>query len=284
MIMTYLTLVFYLAYIPLYSSSVQAALLVLNSVLTLVLLACGVLGTYTDPSDPTIHQERTAKQTNCAFDISPYSKICTICCTHVFDDSKHCCDCNTCVIGFDHHCKWLNNCIGSLNYKFFIALIVSFQALTALHSAVSIFSCVEVSQDQGLNQTLLGFLDYEAYLALAVISGAFSFSLFVVNGHLIAFHIWITKHGLSTYDFILRRRETNRRKSAVSRSNVTSSVHPQEQLTFRLKDISRITGTRTASSRRRDEGWESDRLTTNNTHLTELPLPPHGLVSPADSS
>lgn len=271
----YLSLIFYLAYVPLHSASTQAVLISCNTFLTTLLVIFGVLGTFLDPSDPVISQERLARLTNTSFDRSVYTKICTVCETHVNDDTKHCTSCDTCVMGFDHHCKWLNNCIGSLNYRYFITLIAILQTWTAFHFVLSIILCYRVIEGQDISAALFGGFDSDAYLALVLVTGSISFAVFIVNGHLIGFHIWLTKSGLSTYDFILRRRELKKQKSMkvqADPSSTTPSQPPAAKAQVEVKS-NRSANTLSNVVSMRGEVWESDQLCTEiTTYLTEEPL------------
>jgi len=65
--------------------------------------------------------EPTWEDTNEAMDL-----YCNICSAYVQVKTKHCGPCNRCCEEFDHHCKWLNNCIGTINYKNFRRVLVSY--------------------------------------------------------------------------------------------------------------------------------------------------------------
>mmetsp|Transcript_32702 Transcript_32702/g.56895 ORF Transcript_32702/g.56895 Transcript_32702/m.56895 type:complete len:311 (+) Transcript_32702:3368-4300(+) len=289
-ILLFVTVAFYLEFYPDHPSLPHYVVIGLNTLLTVALIVFGVLGTYVDPSDPTVFEERTAKETNTSFDDTGYTKICTICKTHVQEGSKHCCDCNTCVIGFDHHCKWLNNCIGSINYKYFAGLLGILQALSGMHTIVSIWLSFRDTTGEDLNSALLEVINHDCYLVLVFVAGSLSFAIFVANGHLIGFHLWLAKEKMTTYDFILKRRELKKRMSKKS-NKVISSSKGDGQLTFRdhglpglnIKSTRSITTSSHIISTRRKDGWESDRLCTDhNTHMTDDPSSEPKNQSPAD--
>lgn len=286
--MIYQTAVFYLAVIPEESSSVQSVLIALYSLFTVGLVVLGVLGTYIDPSDPTIFEERAAKESNISFDDTGYSKVCVICKTHVQEGSKHCCDCNSCIIGFDHHCKWLNNCIGVVNYTIFAWLLAMLELSATLQTAVCIWQCSNILQNLDLNSTLSSLVGYDAFLTMTVTSGLMALTIMVVNGHLIGFHIWLKVNHMTTYDVILKRRELKRNRTTRKAKSV---VVPQVQLPLGLDLMPALSikssRTHTTSSHvtttRRKEGWESDRLVTSDkiTHTTEDESSEPKVVTPA---
>jgi len=37
---------------------------------------------------------------------------------------------NKCVYKFDHYCVWIGNCVGGLNRRYFLALLLSLNAMT----------------------------------------------------------------------------------------------------------------------------------------------------------
>ena len=131
--------------------------------------------------------------------------ICTICNSTVGNLSKHCGVCNKCIEQFDHHCKWLNNCIGSKNYTYFIALLWTLATNLIVHI---IFACVLFADYNN------HFSDYSGrvqnprvYIAFTAISFVESLGVLGATGYLIVFHSYIKCKGLSTFDFILMRRE-----------------------------------------------------------------------------
>ena len=101
-----------------------------------VYLVCGIgtcyytiLTTLSDPTDPTVAEERSFRyqyekgDKDIRFDTSTYDFYCAVCNTHVLEDSKHCKKCNRCAQLFDHHCNIVNNDIGVINYRLFAWMI-----------------------------------------------------------------------------------------------------------------------------------------------------------------
>lgn len=212
LIITLLSTAFYVlvaAVLPLPDLCLTA--LLLYSLSFVCLLITGCLATLTDPTDPVVRQERRALAQNQPFDGRPYGQKCTICKTHVMEMSKHCGQCDRCVDGFDHHCKWLNNCIGARNYRYFVLLISCLQAVASVQVAFAAFILQEISHsDMGVRvkqRFWLGNGSLSAYTVLLIAYLVLSVALFLVNGQLIGLHIWLRMHGLTTYDYIMRRRE-----------------------------------------------------------------------------
>eukprot|EP00359_Climacostomum_virens_P010688 CAMPEP_0204911180 /NCGR_PEP_ID=MMETSP1397-20131031/9581_1 /ASSEMBLY_ACC=CAM_ASM_000891 /TAXON_ID=49980 /ORGANISM="Climacostomum Climacostomum virens, Strain Stock W-24" /LENGTH=210 /DNA_ID=CAMNT_0052081641 /DNA_START=605 /DNA_END=1237 /DNA_ORIENTATION=+ len=146
--------------------------------------------------------------TRVKFDYSNYNKLCKKCETHVQSSSKHCNTCSRCVNDFDHHCKWLNNCIGKANYKAFALLLVGFIALTAVQFVTAMFSLLRVSNLQTkeresaedlYNDLRVHYGACGALIGLSVVPCVFTCQLGF-------FHIWLRWKGLTTYEYILKKR------------------------------------------------------------------------------
>ena len=167
------------------------------------LIACataisGLLVTVLDPVDPSVAQEREAREQSRAFDLSNLPKMCSFCIIHTAKSTKHCHHCKKCVAAFDHHCKWVNNCIGGRNYGAFLV------AICCLELQVSGFACLGgvVIGD------LLGNGDtgdhIEGSIILLLLLTALA--VFLFNGVLILFHIYLRCSGKTTYAFLKHRK------------------------------------------------------------------------------
>jgi hypothetical protein len=136
--------------------------------------------------------------------------LCTICNTSVASSSKHCGQCNRCVSSFDHHCKWLNNCIGGRNYRLFIKLIVS---LLVTYMILSGFSVYSIYLYFNRHEEYLDYIDesysYRKGLPFLMISFFLAISSCVIVmavGNLIGLHVYLSRRGLTTYEYIVEKR------------------------------------------------------------------------------
>lgn len=153
-----------------------------------------------DPTDPVVLANRIAILNNTQFDSSRYQNMCTICNTSVGNNSKHCGTCNRCVQNFDHHCIWLNNCIGYNNYRLFIKLITSLSSFELITIALS-SKLLKDYKDENLHcDTNLNNLGIIIFLLTQ------SSSIFLFLSNLIILHLWLYKQGLTTYEFIKRKK------------------------------------------------------------------------------
>jgi palmitoyltransferase ZDHHC1/11 len=117
---------------------------VLTHVFSLLVLISGGLATYTDPTDPSIYEQRsqsTKKQ-------GPSNLVykCQSCNLFIKKYTKHCRSCNRCCLYFDHHCKWFNNCIGAKNYKFFVQTCVSLTLYSFLTISLKLLTAISLSE------------------------------------------------------------------------------------------------------------------------------------------
>lgn len=126
-------------------------------------------------------------------------EICVYCRRRTEVQSKHCKACNKCVTGFDHHCKWLNMCIGRKNYRVFMWYVVSavLGMLTALVASIVY-----------LARWWTKLAAFNWYFRI----GPLILCVLMVLGlpqivHLFCFHIMLNIKGMSTYEYILFKRE-----------------------------------------------------------------------------
>lgn len=197
-----LALAFFSLQLPLLLWPWNIVAVVLYSFAATSVVALGVLATRTNPGDPAVIALQRG-MTPMVDETMPY---CDYCQTYVSENTKHCRACNKCVHNFDHHCKWLNNCVGGENYNYFFCLICAVWVMTTLqvvvggHLLLLWDKVTERGPDLGEifgRGGLIGLLIFVAALALL-------FGLAV--GHLLAFHLYLWKGKMSTYDFILRAR------------------------------------------------------------------------------
>ncbi len=188
------------------SHATKVAFLCVYSVAQLAVLLLGGLLTLWDPTDSVVYQHRAAKEKGIVFPDDQNAMICTACETNVSPDAKHCSRCDRCVESFDHHCKWLNNCIGKCNYRYFSTLLLALWICSAVQLG---FALVAIScEAEGWK------LQGTAKEALLVLETVLSGSVLLSISHLGSFHIWLRWHGLTTYQFIKRRKERRNQVSS----------------------------------------------------------------------
>lgn len=152
-------------------------------------VASAYLCTATDPSDALIKDHKYDP----ALD-EYYEAMCTLCNAYVRPTSKHCSVCNRCTSEFDHHCKWINNCIGGLNYRVFILMIVSLESNLLISAVAELIIIAYLSSNS-------------AIFMIITIDLVASLLILVLNGNLIAFHIYLYVKRITTYEYILERRK-----------------------------------------------------------------------------
>ena len=210
---------FYTLQLPLLLAPAAMVGLVAYSLAATSVVALAVLATRTNPGDPALTVKDDPKLAPASiqslFADKPY---CDFCRCHVGENTKHCRACDKCVSDFDHHCKWLNNCIGGANYHFFFGLILAVFSMTMIELVIGV-------------RLMLLLLDPGSWAELVVRSsvltdalgrggligcmGALSFLALAFGAavaHLLGFHLYLWRHKISTYEFIVRAR--NRRQLA----------------------------------------------------------------------
>ena len=142
--------------------------------------------------------------------------LCYLCQAHVFASSKHCRFCDKCVLRFDHHCKWLNTCVGSKNYGYFLTVIGSTCAFTALQLALSAYVAFELTAPSR-RSSAVARLARRHFLARAfglkgVTVAVYGYAalllpLVILIGQLAVFHAMLVEKNLTTYEYILHEQK-----------------------------------------------------------------------------
>ena len=138
---------------------------------------------------------------------------CNLCQMSVSSRAKHCSRCNRCVQVFDHHCVWLNNCVGALNYKYFVALIVSV-AVMGLEVLISGAVCFIVhnnyemddNQHKFYGETFEIYREIVFYVVVSVFM-VFNLGALVFSVELILFHWKLRKLGMTTFEYLNQEKE-----------------------------------------------------------------------------
>lgn len=169
-------------------------------------------------------------------------KYCSFCKSPVKNTSKHCVRCNRCTTNFDHHCKWVNNCVGEANYKTFVMLIGVCMFLELIISVVCGSTLVEsfVSarvvrrqiEEYYRKDVFLLFQTIQAFLALEGV--VFSCLL----GYLIGLHLYLRFKGITTYEYILRKRADTKIIPKEKRFDTSTALNNSSYLSNNpIKDI-----------------------------------------------
>ena len=190
------------------------------------LLSTGVtcfVCTKIDPTDLAVQVKLGKSVPN--YDYTKFPRLCIKCSTHVGARSKHCHKCERCAADFDHHCDWLNNCIGKANYRWFIALILSLQVLVLIELSASLYQLKSITDDgktaeELRNRFSMGDSGY-TYIGILVFVAVLCVCIATSNGYLILFHGYLGLKRLTTYEFILNRRNN---RSKISPATVTPAA------------------------------------------------------------
>lgn len=159
--------------------------------------------------------------------------------------SKHCGQCNRWVYNFDHHCKWLNNCIGENNYKYFIMLVILFWLTTLIIFCLSVAYLVGYHTDGSHISKIEKFsvFPYSCSWILCIIC----FLKIWFSTHLLGFQIYVKSRGMSTYQYVLKKRQRalnklSQRTDALRKiyDDVINDSSSHEKLSIQAKTLEEI--------------------------------------------
>ncbi|XP_074603010.1 palmitoyltransferase ZDHHC11-like [Brevipalpus obovatus] len=210
------------------------------------------------------------------------NQFCYICEVSVGPKSKHCSVCNKCVSEFDHHCKWLNNCVGNRNYRLFITCVITaIIGSTIVLVTTSLFVHAYFGRESWLynpnasdyhtnSSEPIPVLPYRldklpptlrtVWISVLLFTLTLSAVILLLLIHLLCFHIFLKCIGLSTYEFIVRRRrnDQNGKTESITKpkivisessSSMAQRLRSLRALTFMVKVSSHLRSSSTSSPR-----------------------------------
>eukprot|EP01135_Chromosphaera_perkinsii_P010440 Nk52_evm3s2133 gene=Nk52_evmTU3s2133 len=118
--------------------------------------------------------------------------FCNICNIAVGRQTKHCHVCERCTDHFDHHCVFMNTCISGSNYRYFFTTVLCLFASAFIEVFMGLM--IEMNGPSDLGNTF-------AVALLCVSCGGM-----VAFGCLLMMHIVLCCMGVSTYEFLMRKR------------------------------------------------------------------------------
>ncbi|OMJ66438.1 hypothetical protein SteCoe_36706 [Stentor coeruleus] len=190
-------LVFYLQISPCYTFYTRISINLAIALTLCLIIWYLIMLTISDPSDPLVTAYMTSKDLSYKKSLSDSTtRHCNYCDSPVSGIStKHCLRCNRCTIQFDHHCKFVNNCVGKNNYTLFFKLIVSVQIHECFVCAIILHFLIINSEN---------YTEYYIFIFGALLKSAL---VWVLNGYLIGFHLFLLKKKMTTYEYIVVRRK-----------------------------------------------------------------------------
>ncbi|CAI2387844.1 unnamed protein product [Moneuplotes crassus] len=187
-----------IVYIPAFmeslGNSIGLTVLILFVILLTFITIFDIVCMVSDPSEPLMYKENVT-------DEHLYEFECDSCKCYVSERTKHCKICNRCTENFDHHCIWLNNCIGGKNYNYFFLLLSCYCFYTLMYIFCGIYAmCVmipDLKRKIAIVTTLLT-------LVIKLLIAGLTYGL-------LCFHIYLRYKGITTFEFITKKRKQNSR-------------------------------------------------------------------------
>ncbi|XP_050397713.2 palmitoyltransferase ZDHHC11 [Patella vulgata] len=228
LVVIFFVFIYFTTLVPALTLNWQPAAYIINGIGCLIHIISHFVAASINPADSSVVKKNNLRPSG-TFDRQKHRHVienqyCYLCEVNVGPKSKHCSACNKCIAGFDHHCKWLNNCVGSNNYKWFIATLVSGLVGTAMVFCVSLVEFIGyfTDKDDGkilfpyqdtINQTLADFklvygdVSDTVWIGIVGATGILGLLALLLLIHLFSFHVYLLCKGMSTYDYIVRMRD-----------------------------------------------------------------------------
>ncbi|KAF5153146.1 DHHC palmitoyltransferase family protein [Theileria parva strain Muguga] len=159
----------------------------------------------TDSTSPLANPQNGTQPSNMQMEMSH----CNVC-EYVDPSSKHCNVCNKCITKFDHHCVWVNNCIGSVNYLYFILLLLFALVFLTYNYVLTfyiVFSFKDIALAHEKFRALVLNISNKYFKAVLLGSGLFNLIPFLFLLYLFVFHLFLIYTGQTTYQYYIRRME-----------------------------------------------------------------------------
>ena len=134
--------------------------------------------------------------------------LCAQCGAAQSPGTKHCYVDGRCVSGFDHHCAYLNTCVGERNYPLFFTFVSFVSALMLFQLFVSLWLLAHYQHDEYRRAVESSRLSHPlAWLILLTLLTVLPLLCLASISSLQCFHCYLVGSGLTTYQFIVRRRQ-----------------------------------------------------------------------------
>ncbi|XP_069113066.1 LOW QUALITY PROTEIN: palmitoyltransferase ZDHHC1-like [Argopecten irradians] len=236
----YFAFFYFTTFVPALPEDWRIAAYVLTGLAFLCHILTHIVASSINPADPAVLRIQNGGE---EFDRAKHRHVienmhCYICDADVGSRSKHCSACNKCVKDFDHHCKWLNNCVGGRNYKWFLQVLITGIIGILFILIVTLVEIVAYSTDSETGNVLQPYIDVknnvttepefymmylpvsgDGFLAVLIITCILLFVAITLLLHLFVFHCYLMYNHISTYDYIVKQRESeDNKKSTVPKT------------------------------------------------------------------